>query len=93
MHKLLIDTFEALEYNNISYCILRDGDRLEQYDNGGEIDLLISKKQLPQLQTLLGRYGFVKLLAWGHSPHHFFIAYHKMSDCWLKSERYTARRI
>lgn len=89
MHKLLIDTFEALEYNNISYCILRDGDRLEQYDNGGEIDLLISKKQLPQLQTLLGRYGFVKLLAWGHSPHHFFIAYHKMSDCWLKLDVVT----
>jgi thymidylate kinase len=89
MHKLLLHTFEALEQENIPYCILRDGDRMHEYANGGEVDLLIPETHMRQLKSLLRRFGFAKVSAWGHAPHHFFVAYHNNSDCWIKLDVVT----
>ncbi|MDX1415152.1 MAG: hypothetical protein R3293_13225 [Candidatus Promineifilaceae bacterium] len=89
MQKLL-NTFEALEQIQIPYCILRDGDRLHEYDQGGEVDLLVPKEYLSQLEKLLRDFGFAKVPAWGHSPHHFFVACHDDPDYWIKLDVVTA---
>ena len=89
MHPLLLRTFEDLAGESIPYCILRDGERMEQYANGGEIDLLVPRAHLKRLQGLLTHLGFLRIIAWGHSPHHFFIAYDKNSDTWIKLDIVT----
>ena len=89
MHPLLLRTFEDLAGESIPYCILRDGDRLEQYANGGEIDLLVPRAHLKRLQGMLTRLGFLRIIAWGHTPHHFFVAYDKNSDNWIKLDIVT----
>jgi hypothetical protein len=33
--------------------------------------------------------GFVRLRTWGHAPHHFFVAYDEVLDCWLKLDVVT----
>ncbi len=88
MQKLTL-AFEALEQNNIPYCVLRDGDRMHEYANGGEVDLLIPEEYLSLLNNLLRQFGFVKISAWGHSPHHFFVASHDNSNCWIKLDVVT----
>lgn len=89
MHKLLLHTFESLEQENIPYCVLRDGDRMHVYANGGEVDLLVPETHSKQLKKLLYRLGFAKVSAWGHSPHHFFVTYQNNSDCWIKLDVVT----
>lgn len=90
MHPLLLTVFEKIEQEQIQYCLLRDGDQLEQVaKNGGEIDLLVRKDQMKLLEQLLATFGFTRIPAWGHAPHHFFLAYHKETDCWLKLDVIT----
>ena len=89
MHSLLQHSFDALEHENIPYCVLRDGDRMHEYANGGEVDLLVSRTHFEQLKSVLSRFGFAKITAWGHAPHHFFISYHINSDCWIKLDVVT----
>ena len=89
MHPLLLRTFEDLAGESIPYCILRDGDHLEQYANGGEIDLLVPRAHLKRLQGLLTRLGYLKINSWGHTPHHFFITYDKNSESWIKLDIVT----
>ena len=89
MHSLLQLFFDALERENIPYCVLRDGDRMHEYANGGEVDLLVSRTHFEQLKSVLSQFGFAKITAWGHAPHHFFISYHINSDCWIKLDVVT----
>lgn len=65
MHKLLLHTFQALEQKAIPYCVLRDGDRMHEYANGGEVDLLVPDTHSKQLKKLLQGLGFTKVAAWG----------------------------
>lgn len=90
MHPLLLAVFEKLEQEQIQYCLLRDGDQLEQLaKSGGEIDLLVRKEQMNVLEHLLLHFGFARIPAWGHAPHHFFLTYHEETDCWLKLDVVT----
>lgn len=89
MHELLLRTIEALEQEKIPYCVMRDGERMQEYANGGEIDLLVPGTHFKRLRKLLNQFGFAEVPAWGHAPHHFFITYHKASDCWLKLDIVT----
>jgi thymidylate kinase len=89
MHELLLSVFRKMEFANIRYCLVRDYDQLTHMSEGGEIDLLVQNGQLPQLSGLLAQLGFAGLETWGYAPHHFFLAYHKKSDCWLKLDVVT----
>jgi len=84
MHALALQLYQGLEQEPIQYCLLRDGERLDQPLNGGEVDVLVQKGQLTQLCDLLTRLGFFPLPSWGYAPHHFFVAYDEASDAWLK---------
>jgi hypothetical protein len=89
MHKLLLSVLRCLEQESIQYCLMRDYDQLDHFTSGGEIDLLVAHSQLRPLATLLARLGFVAIRAWGHAPHHFFLAYDQDTDCWLKLDVVT----
>ncbi len=68
MQDLLLSTFNSLRQRRIRYCLLRDGDRLEQYEQGGEIDMLVAKNQFRELKEALSLLGFTHIPAWGHAP-------------------------
>ena len=90
MHPLLLAIFEKIEHEQIQYCLLRDADQLDQLvKKGGEVDLLVRKEQMKLLEHLLAHFGFARIPAWGHTPHHFFLAYHEETDCWLKLDVVT----
>jgi thymidylate kinase len=73
---------EAFERERVTYCVLRDADRLDR--RGGEVDLLVAQRDLARLPTMLCPLGFVPVRAWGYSPHRFFLAYDGASDGWLR---------
>ncbi|HZD56989.1 MAG TPA: hypothetical protein VE136_09720 [Anaerolineales bacterium] len=90
MDRLLLSVFDALEQNNIAYCLLRDFDRIDQMaDSGGEIDLLVDGDQWKSVYQHLTQMGFVPMRAVGHAPHHFFIAYDQRGQCWIKLDVVT----
>ena len=90
MHPLLLAVFQRIEHEQIQYCLLRDGDQLKQLvKNGGEVDLLVRKDQMKLLEQLLAQFGFGRIPTWGYAPHHFFLAYHEETDCWLKLDIVT----
>lgn len=81
--------FKALEEEQIVYCLLRDGHRPHTLGESGEVDLLVAAEQLHQLRRVLGEFGFVSLLNWGHWPHHFFLIYDEVAGLWLKLDVVT----
>lgn len=90
METALARAFGALERAGITTCLLRDADRLDQIASaGGEVDLLVRADQLIALRRTLAEEGFVPLPAPGSAPHHFFIAYDRASDAWLKLDVVT----
>jgi thymidylate kinase len=92
MLELLSNLFAALEQAHLRYCLLRDGDRVEEIANKGEIDLLVDALDFAQLSALLATQGFVRLPGWGHLPHTFFVSYSPTCDCWLKLDVVTEVR-
>jgi len=88
--ELLMQLFATLEKREISYCLLRDGDRLDQLLDSKEIDLLIREDHLDGLRTIAAELGFVSLPSWGYAPHHFFLKYDAAADRWLKLDVVTA---
>ncbi len=89
MRQVLLRLFQTLEQANIYYCLMRDGDGLDQLPNRGEVDLLVQPSQFRPLRDLLAQLGFLNLPSGGHAPHHFFIAYDEESDGWLKLDVVT----
>jgi thymidylate kinase len=75
---------EALERAGIEHCILRDGERLASLQGGGELDILVAPESIRRTAEALGQLGFVRIAAWGHSPHRFFVVYDAGGDLWLK---------
>ena len=89
MHKLLLRVFGELEQEGFAYCLMRDADRLEQFAEGGEVDVLVQAGQFAALDRLLARLGFVRMPDRGYAPHHFFMHYDADSDTWLKLDVVT----
>jgi thymidylate kinase len=87
----LVEIFKAVEDAKINYCFLRRHELLWQ-QGSKEIDLLVSRKQLPALASLLRSRGFAELPSWGHAPHHFFVAYNRSNNTWLKLDIVDAIR-
>lgn len=90
METALAHAFGALERAGITACLLRDADRLEEIAaRGGEVDLLVPADQLAALRRTLAEESFVPLPAPGSAPHHFFFAYDRAGDAWLKLDVVT----
>ncbi|MBI5031551.1 MAG: hypothetical protein HZB51_13570 [Chloroflexi bacterium] len=89
MNKLLARVFALLNQESIPYCVLRWVDELEQPDEGHDVDLLVQRREFARMRHALTDLGFVPLPAWGHAPHHFFVAYEEDSDCWIKLDIVT----
>src|SRR3990172_2870757 len=89
MRALVLEVCKTLERENIPYCLMRDGDQLEQLLKGGEVDLLILENRLASLQDLLSQLSFRRLPSGGYAPHHFFVAYDRDSQAWLKLDVVT----
>lgn len=89
MSDLLLVLFDALADKQITYCLLRDGERLHELAENGEIDLLVAAHDFHQLRQVLAKLGFVTLSNWGHWPHHFFLIYEEAADLWLKLDVVT----
>lgn len=82
--------FKTLDQKDIRYCLLRDLDQLADIAReGGEIDILIEQGQLPRLKNWLAQIGFINFHSWGHAPHHFFYAYDRDADYWIKLDVVT----
>jgi thymidylate kinase len=89
MHTLLIHVFEQLARANISYCLLRGYEELDEAAEGGDVDLLVAQADGARMWALLDRLEFVHLPSWGRMPHQFYIAYDESSDRWLKLDIVT----
>jgi thymidylate kinase len=89
MNQLVLSTLQRLDQQHIVYCLLRDGHRLETAAADGELDLLVDGAQGAELREVLARLGFVRLPAWGHAPHQFFVAYVESCHRWLKLDVVT----
>lgn len=89
MTPALIAIFEQLDASGVSYCLLRDAERLTALERGGELDLLVDPVHFSALVRILRRHGFVGVSAWGHAPHHFFLHYAEASDVWFKCDVVT----
>ncbi len=89
MDSFLRRTLAALAEAKITYSLLRGFEELEQPAESSEVDLLVSPAHLPQLAKTLTANGFVALPAWGHAPHHFFVAYDRAAGSWLKFDVVT----
>lgn len=84
MDSFLREVFAALDQAEITYCLLRGFEELDTPAESSEVDLLVDPEHLSFLANVLAAHGFVALPAWGHAPHHFFVAYDRARGVWLK---------
>ena len=89
MQQLLIDVFLDLNRRQIKYCLLRGADELPMDSSKKEIDLLVLPEFMAEFAMTVKQHGFASLPSWGHTPHHFFLAFDKKSDTWLKLDIVT----
>ncbi len=92
MDSFLRQVFAALDQAEITYCLLRGFEELEAPAGCSEVDLLAAPEHLSLLAQTLASRGFVALPAWGHAPHHFFVAYDRAHGTWLKFDVVTDLR-
>jgi len=86
------DVFGALGRERIDYALLRGCVALVAAPGTQEIDVLVAPRQLSRLTDVLIQRGFATLPAWGHAPHHFFMAYDSDTDTWWKLDVVTDLR-
>lgn len=89
MQQRLTDVFLDVNRRNIKYCLLRGADELSIDSHKKEIDLLVLPDYIHEFTMVVKQLGFVTLPSWGHAPHHFFLAYEKNSDTWIKLDVVT----
>jgi thymidylate kinase len=89
MQRTLTGLLNEIAAAGLSYCLLRDAERLDDFCAGGELDLLIDPAHFVALAGILERHGFVRIHAWGHAPHQFFVNYDEAVDAWLKCDVVT----
>jgi len=89
--QLLAEIFAAVEHAEIPYCLLRGYEELEGRGDL-EIDVLVASGSISRFAEVLRAQGFVRLPAWGHAPHHFFLNYDRALGRWLKFDAVTVLR-
>jgi Uncharacterised nucleotidyltransferase len=68
----LIKMFEMLRQQDVYYCLLRDCDASTSLP---EVDLLVARRHLNSLSSVLEAQGFLTLPSWGHAPHRFYVGF------------------
>jgi thymidylate kinase len=81
--------FAALDAAAVSYVLLRGYDELLTSSGFLEIDLLVKPDHLNWLRQTVAELSFVEWPAWGHSPHHFFLAFDSERGDWIKLDVVT----
>jgi len=87
--EVLATVFAALERKQIRYCLLRGYAELSIASVHKEIDLLVCSDDLRLFAATVSELGFVRFPAWGHAPHHFFVAFDEPSGRWHKLDVVT----
>ncbi|WP_354148888.1 hypothetical protein [Arthrobacter sp. 754] len=80
-HPSLTAVFQTLDRSG-PWLLLRGEEDLIR--PSGDVDILVSKAQLPGLDSLLKAAGFARVLAPGHGSHRFYFNYSRADDLWLK---------
>lgn len=75
---------KAIEAQRLDYCVLRPESTTRSNARVVEVDLLLRHEHLGRFKRAVGELGFVALKSWGHRPHHFFVAFDRDNDRWLK---------
>jgi thymidylate kinase len=78
---------EALDAAHVAWCVLRGEAELDA--PVGDVDLLISARDLVCARNALAASGYLALPAWGHGSHRFFVAYDRDTDAWIKLDLVT----
>ena len=81
VHPLLAAAFDALDYAEASWCVLRGEAEL---DRPRDVDLLVPDGDLARATPALAELGFVRLPAVGHGLHRFFVTYDEETGAWLR---------
>jgi thymidylate kinase len=81
LNALIASAFSAFDDQGIRWCLLRGEDDLEV--PGGDVDVLVASEDLGRVRAALASLGFVRLPAWGHGSHAFFVAYQPGGDRWV----------
>lgn len=82
--------FGEMDRAGILYCVMRDAEPAAALERAGEIDVLVNPLDVERAAACLVVAGFVRLPAWGHAPHQFFVRYDEPADRWLKVDIVTA---
>ena len=80
--------FARCDRRGLRILVLRDVDAITAA-RGGEVDLLIDRRDLGPVRDVFRAEGFVELSSWGHAPHHFFVRYEAAFDRWIKCDVVT----
>lgn len=86
-HPRLAATFDALDRAGIRWCLLRGERKL--HAPAGDIDMLVSPRDLGRVRELVERLGFTHIPAWGFGSHVSFLAYDEPTDTWIKLDFVT----
>jgi thymidylate kinase len=86
-HAAVISAIKALDAAHVDWCILRGEAELDA--PVGDVDLLVSARDMGRVTHALAASGYVLLPAWGHGSHRFFVTYDQDSDTWIKLDLVT----
>jgi hypothetical protein len=79
LHPVLETVFSTFDQADIAWCLLRFPSNLGA-PSGGDVDLLIDRRNIGIVQKVLKKLGFA---ARGHSIHPHFLTYHRFTDSWI----------
>ncbi len=79
LHPELASVFDHFQLAGLCWCVMRLPP--DPGKSGGDIDLLVDPRDVPQLRSILRPRGFVELCGWRGGWH--FLRYHEPSDRWL----------
>ena len=87
LHPKLAALFDALDAEEISWCLLRGGTDL--WAPAGDVDLLVARSDFPRMRRVAASLDFARIPAWGYGSHAFFLTYHSSTDVWIKLDVVT----
>lgn len=89
MQPFLANVFAALDEAAVPYCLLRDAHRIQVFDDGGELDVLVDPRHYAAFARTLLSQGCLPLNIRGYAPHRFFIAFDAPRNVWFKFDIVT----
>jgi hypothetical protein len=77
---------EELDAAGVRWCLLRDG---IVGSDGGDVDVLVARDDMPELDRVLVEAGFTPVPSWGYGTHRFFLHHDRDRDRWTKLDVVT----